>query len=162
MNRRYFAIPVFALFLSGCGHGLNQAMLQQASRPGVYIQTAEQLVDVPNYGTYSLDPFSQQVTFRFDHSIPQVSGPIAFVTNIPGAPMSEAKVYVVPSLSAGLWHKGLTPPGDTKPLESSADAVEGSIYRVTSELPNPATGFLCLWVKMPSGTDDRMYAVQLK
>jgi hypothetical protein len=162
MNTRYFAVPVFALLLSACGHGLNQAMLQQASRPGVYVQTSSELVAVPNYGAYSLDPFSQQVTFRFDHSIPQVSGPIAFVANLPGAQMSEAKAYVIPSLSAGLWHKGLMPPGDTKALESSIDVVEGSIYKVTIELPNPATGFLCLWVKMPSGTEDRMYAVQLK
>src|SRR5262249_17475924 len=127
----------------------------------VYAQTASALVEIPHYGAYTIDPFSQQIQFKFDSSIPQVAGPIAFVTNIPNAQMSDAKVYLLPNMGAGLWHRNIAPPSDTNPIASSAAVVSGSIYQVTPELPGDATGFLCLWVKI-AGSDDRLYAIQIK
>jgi hypothetical protein len=161
LAKRIGALAPAILLLSGCGHGLDEAMMKQASRQGVYVQTSSKLVEVSRYGAYNLDPFTQQIEFKFDSSISPVAGPIAFVTNIPEATMGDAKVFLLPSIGAGVWHKNLATSGDTKPLSSSTDAISGSIYKVTPDLPSDATGFLCLWLKMPAGAGDRMYAVQI-
>ena len=90
------------------------------------------------------------------------SAPLAFVTNVPEAMMAEAKVFLLPRVEDGHWHKNFVDAADTKPLPSSTEPISGSIYKVTpSDLPQGATGFLCLWVKMPSANEDRMYAIRL-
>ena len=136
--------------------------MQQASRQGVYAQTAAGLVEISHYGSFSVDGMSQAIEFKFNSSIPQVAGAKAFVTNIPEAVMSDAKVYLLNRMEEGQWHRGFTGPSDTKPVSAAVDHVSGSIYVVTPDLPSGAGGFLCLWVKMPEGSLDRMYAVQLK
>jgi hypothetical protein len=136
--------------------------MKQASRQGVYAQTTSGLVEISRYGAFTVDPFTQLTKFKFDSSIPQVAGPIAFVANIPDAVMSDTRVYLIPAIDAGVWRRGFIAASDTKPLPSSADAVAGSIYKITPELPNDATGFLCLWLQMPSSDADRMYAIQIK
>src|SRR4051812_23965834 len=130
-NGTHIAAMTSAIFLlSGCGHGLDEAMTKQAGRPGVYAQTSSALVEIGRYGTYTLNAFSQQIEFKFDSSIPQVAGPIAFVANVPNALMSDAKVFLLPSLGAGLWYKSLTTASDSKPLSAAIDVVGGSIYKI--------------------------------
>jgi len=161
-NALHFGVLASGIILtSGCGHGLSEAMMEQASRTGVYAQTASKLLEISHYGAFTLDPFDQQIQFKFDHSIPQIVGPIGFVINIPNTVMNEARVFLLPSIEAGIWHKNLTTPSYSKPISSSLDAVAGSIYKVTPDLPNDATGFLCIWVKMTAGSD-RLYAIQIK
>jgi hypothetical protein len=102
-----------------------------------------------------------EIRFKLDQSITQSPTPIAFVTNVPDAVMAQAKVFLLPRVEDGHWHKNFVDAADTKPIPSSTEAISGSIYKVTpSDLPQGATGFLCLWVKMPSGNEDRMYAIR--
>jgi uncharacterized protein YceK len=164
LNRQIFTAPVFLMFLlSGCNHAANEAIAKQATHPGVYALTTSGLSEITQYGTAAVNPFTQEISFTFDHSVAQAVAPLGFVTNLPNAVAAESKVFLLPSLEAGSWHKNFTAAGDTKPIPSSADAISGSIYKVTpDELPNGATGFLCLWLKMPAGTADRMYAIRLK
>lgn len=163
LNKLFLAaLGALILLLSGCSHAADQAIAQQVTRQGVYALTNSGLVELPEYGAYALDGFSQEITFKFDHSITQVAAPLGFVTNVPNAVMDQSKVFLLPGMEAGHWHKGLVAPDDSKPIESSADAISGSIYKVIPSLPDPATGFLCLLVKMPKGTDDRLYAIHIK
>jgi hypothetical protein len=164
LNKIFLAVPgALVLFLSGCSHAADQAIAQQVTRPGVFALTKTGLVEIQQYGAYALDPFSQEITFKFDQSIPQIAAVMGFVTNIPNAAITESKVFLLPTMEAGRWHKLLVAPDDSKPIESSADAISGAIYKVIPDsLPDPATGFLCLLVKMPAGSNDRLYAVHLK
>ena len=161
----FLAAPVFLiLLLTGCGHGSDALIAQQATRSGVYAFTATGLLEITQYGAATVDPFSQEIQFKFDHPTGQigVTAPVTFVTNLPDAVIADSKVFLLPALDAGRWHKYFVDGGDSKPLSSSSDQVSGSIYKVVPDLPNSASGFLCLWVKMPKGTDDRLYAVHLK
>lgn len=115
MRGSFAALASAILFLSGCGHGLDEAMMKQSSRQGVYAQTASGLVEISRYGAFTPDPFTQLATFKFDSSIPQVAGPIGFVANTPDALMSDARVFPVSSIEAGIWHRGFTSASDTKP-----------------------------------------------
>lgn len=164
LNRRSLAQPaVLVLFLSGCSHEADQAMARQATRPGVYAVTPSGLVELPEYGTYALDAISQEIHFNFRHPATDVTAPLGFVTNLPGVPIADAKIFLLPSIDGGRWHKVFIDANDSKPIASSADVISPSVYKVIpADIPKGAAGFLCLWVKMPPGTDDRMYAVHLK
>jgi hypothetical protein len=161
-NRLLLAVPALLIFLlTGCSRAANEAIARQAANSGVYALTATGLVEISGYGAASLDPFSQEITFKFDRTVPQVTAPLGFVANLPGAAMDESQVFLLPSLAAGRWHRHITPASDSKPVPSDVSAISGSIFKVSPDLPKAPSGFLCLWVKM-SATEDRLYALQLK
>ena len=98
LGRISLAVPVILVFcLSGCNRAANEAIARQAARPGVWALTANGLVEIPEYGAYNLEPFTQEVSFKFDHSVPQVVAPQAFVANLPGAAMKDAQLYLLPA-----------------------------------------------------------------
>ncbi len=164
LNKLSLAAPAFLILVSsGCGHGSDEAIAKQVTHLGVYSLTTTGLLEITQYGVTTFDPISQEINFKFDQPIAQAAVPLGFVTNIPNAVIAEAKVFLLPSIEAGRWHRHFVDAGDSKPIPSSAEAISGSIYKVTpSALPDPAAGFLCLWVKMPAGTEDRVYAIHLK
>lgn len=101
------------------------------------------------------------IVFTFPGTDLQTGKATAFFVNLPHAVIEDAEIYILPDPKTARWYAngGNNSPS---PIDADIEGETGSIYKVTPKsIPADATGFLCLWVKMPQGISDRLYAIKL-
>lgn len=146
--------------LASCGSQAD-ATLEQTKNVGVYVEQSGSLEELSLYGNPEQDGF-QVIRFRFSSPIPERTT-TAFIVNLPGASIPEAKLYLVPDPASATWHYSrVNDPRDPHPIAASIQTLSATIFRIApTSLPRDAQGFLCLFVKMPLGIPDRLYAIRL-
>jgi hypothetical protein len=150
---------------SACNRNSPQGLADQIKHLGVYVQTSSGILELTSYGVEEdhdsiMDGTS--VAFRFPDADPPGGKAVAFLVNMPDAVITESRVYVLPNPRAARWYTG-TNKKTPVPVTTNIEDVIGSIYKVTpGPIPPDATGFLCLFVKMPAGTQDRLYTIRLE
>jgi hypothetical protein len=153
-------IAVVACLLAGCGFGQTA---DEVKRLGVFAKTSGGLVEVSDFANQEMeDSINQGVSsvYRFANE-PQSATPTAFIVNVPEAAISASAVYLLDRLEDARWYESKRQKSP-QPIKSSIENVRDAIYKVSiSDLPRDATGFVCIYIHMPLGTPDRLYAVKL-
>lgn len=167
LNRKLLCATVsigFAIVF-GCGKTDSpQNLAEQAKTLGVYVSASDALHQVGVFGVEDHDVLSETMTFKFSEAIPKVKDTRYFVVNMPNANITDSKVFFLPDLKTSKWHYfNPTDDRDPKPIKSSTEPLTTGLYKVAlAEGATGQHGFLCLWLKMPPGTPDRMYAVEIE
>jgi hypothetical protein len=140
-------------------------------RIGVFALTDKGLVELSCYGSQARTNNFNVETYGFkfaDRScVPTAHTVNAFFLNLPGANISEAKIFGLPDLDATWLIPGgmsLSGPAPTDPtaLTAEVENVRGTIFKIyPKHLAEIRSHFIALVVPMPLGTPDRMYAVAL-
>lgn len=151
-----------ASFIACGAHPSAQTIAEKAKNVGVYIQESGNINEVPSYGLQQRNIMSETVRYQFGTAIPG-GRPDSFIVNLPGAVVTEAKLFLLPDLNQASWHYfRADDPRDPKPLQASIEPITPTIFKVTPmALPESTTGYLCLYAQMPQGAPDRLYAVRL-
>ncbi len=166
MMKPRVVIAVFLLVAcNACNRNSSQALAEQMKHLGVYAQTASGIMELTSFGVAQaqdsiMDGIS--VAFQFPGTDPQSGRPTAFFVNLPNAVITESEVFVLADPNGARWYAGEDRRNPTA-IRANIENVTASIYKVTPEsIPVNAAGFLCLFVKMPSGSADRLYALKLE
>jgi len=156
------ALAFLAAFaLCSCTRSSPQDIAERAKNLGVYTQTSDDLSELPTFGVEEHESLGQTVSFKFTGNIP-TGNPSAFIVNMPGAIIAESKIFLLADPSAATWPMYFEDPSNPAPIPAAIEPLTPSIYKITPrELPESPAGFLCLLLKMPMGSPDRMYAVRL-
>ncbi len=130
---------------------------------GVFADTSSGITDVPCWGAaedlVGLGPSTVHFKFTRSDCVPRLSNIRAFLINLPGADVTNSNVYGLVELDAHWTEGGAS--ADPQPLKDTIQK-HGNVFRIESpEFGAIHQGFITLVVKMPLGTPDRMYAVEL-
>jgi hypothetical protein len=161
---RAIAVAVLGILANSCSQNSPQAIADKTKNLGAYAETSNGIVELPVYGVEDHNIMTETMDFKFSGPIPTLTGVTSFVVNIPDTRISEAKLYLLPDPRKAQWHY-FNPqnPSDPRPIAANIQPVAGVIYRVIpADTQTPASGFLCLRLKMPEGTADRLYAVHVE
>jgi len=150
----------------GCGKTDSpQHLAEQAKALGVYIPATDSLLEIAGFGVEDHNVLTETMTFKFNAAILKLKNvPQYFVVNMPNANITESKLFWLGDLKTSKWHYfNPTDDRDPKPIKSSTEPLTTGLYKVApAEGATGQHGFLCLWLKMPPGTPDRMYAVEIE
>jgi hypothetical protein len=152
------AVALFA----GCSSQSPESLAQQAKNLGVYARADNSFRVLTVFGVENDD--SGWTRFMFTESIPKAQAVSYFVVNVPDAKISDSQLFLLPNALAAKWVlERPTDPRNPKPLKATIEPLSATVYKVSLAEPSAKTskGFLCLWLKMPMGTADRLYAIQV-
>jgi hypothetical protein len=165
------SLPKFLVFcvsillvLSGCGRTDSpERLAEQAKALGVYVLAPDALREVGVFGVEDHDIFAETMTFKFTEAVPKVKDARYFVVNMPNANITDSKVFWLTDFKNSKWHySNPNDEQDPKPMKSSTEPLTNGLYKVSpADVPAGQPGFLCLLLKMPMGTPDRMYAIEI-
>lgn len=165
MKACFAAITILLVLESACNRNSPQSLAEQMKHLGVYAQTSSGVLELTSYGVEQTQDSimdGMSVVFQFPDTGPQAGKAAAFFVNMPDAVITESEIYLLPNPIGARWYA----PNDKRtpsPIKASIENVTGAIYKVTpGSMPPDAAGFLCLHVKMPNGTPDRLYAIKLE
>jgi hypothetical protein len=157
--RRAFSFVVATCCIIGCKSGPSpQRLSEEAKSLGVYALNGSQLTEIDMFGRER--SFAGDVTFDFPEPIIKAPSDTSFVVNLPNSNISEAKVYLLANPEKAIWSHD-RPERDPKPIKASIEPQGSGIYKVTPSQPlsGDHPRYLCLFLSMPLGTADRLYAV---
>lgn len=151
--------------LAGCGSPDSpQRLAEQAKTLGVYVGGSGELREIPSFGSEQQDVLSETEAYVFEGGLPSFAElPRFVVVNMPKADISESRLYWLDDIKKARWHYyHANDPRDPKPLQTHTEPLVQGLYKVTPTEGVPAThGYLAMLVKMPLGTPDRLYAVEV-
>jgi hypothetical protein len=101
------------------------------------------------------------IVFIFTEAVPPTGRATAFFLNLPNAAIEESQIFILPDpkLARFFVDKNKKSPS---PIDADIESVSGSIYKITPKsIPADASGYMCLFVKMPAGSASRFYVVKL-
>lgn len=153
-----------AMLATACSTESPENLAQQAKNIGVYARMDNSLRELAAFGAEDHNIMTETMNFKFTEPIPKSQSVSYFVVNVPNSNISDSKLFWLPDVMAARWHYfNPNDPRDPKPVKATIEPLSATIYKVSVAEPNAATGkgFLCLWLKMPMGTPDRLYAVQV-
>lgn len=162
MRSHLVAASVLFMLLGACKGSV--APQEQIKHLGVYAQTPTGVLELASYGlAESQDSIMEgtSVVFRFPDTEPQTARATAFFVNLPTSIIEDSEVYILPDPKAARWFTDKNRKSPT-PIAADTENVGGSIYKVTPRsIPADSTGYLCLFVSMPPGSQGRLYAIKL-
>jgi hypothetical protein len=155
------------IFTSACKHEASPSQIAaQAKDLGVYVQVGNQLTEISSGQEEQRGIDGHLKGFKFTDPITVVPLDVSFVVNLPDAHISDSRIFWLPDVKSATWHVFPIEDGnhvDPEPVKASIEPIANGLYRVKPVVEGSnGTPFLCLWVAMPLGTADRLYAVQIK
>lgn len=163
----FTALLLVTTLTVACKHDSSPAQIAiQAKNLGVYAQIGNQLTELP-YGEEERRGFDgHRKGFRFAEPILIAPPDTSFILNLPDAKISDSKIFKLPDAKTATWHVFESEDVDhvdPRPVKSTIEPLGNGLYRVKpTEEASQSTPFLCLWISMPMGSPDRLYALQIK
>jgi hypothetical protein len=162
-----FVLLLAVSVITACKHdSSSEHIAAQVKSLGVYALSGNQLTEISAGDEEQRSFDGHQFGFKFTEPIMQVQPDTSFIVNIPDAIISDSKIFRLADVKSAKWHvfkeedMGRV---DPKPVKASIEPLGNGVYKVKPvETGSTSTPFLCLWVKMPGGTNDRFYALQIK
>lgn len=137
-----------------------QSIARQAKYLGVYELTGRHLKEIQTYGRERDDLYA---AIHFAFSGPIMKGPksAVFVVNLPGSISSGAQLYLLMNPQAVIPMEGNS--GNAKPIQARIKPLTKDIYEVfpAKSIKTEHPKYLCLYVVMPPGIPDRLYALDI-
>jgi len=139
-------ILVGVFFLTACGRAPDPQKL------GVFADTNKGLLELSSYGEetdvgeYNLGKVSPQKISKIN----------LFYINMPGVEIASSKLFLLSSLEKNFIEEKYTP------LKIEMETTKNNIYKIRCpELDGKKVGLAYLKIKMPLGTPDRIYPLQI-
>lgn len=152
--RKIAFVTMCVLFAGACAEQPKSgaATPAQVQEVGVFADTGQGLIPLSAFGLRLSTIMPVKTT---PISVPKVSKAAGFIVNLPEARGAELKLYWVPDLN-------LIFSGNLTALPATIEAgANGMTTLKTDALDERTSGYATLVVKMPAGSLDRFYAVQL-
>jgi hypothetical protein len=158
-------LPLVLTTLVSCKHRPSPNQIVSETRAlGVYSLSGTQVTEIANFGVEDDDLEAQTMGFTFTHPIQTAAPDTSFIVNLPNADISDSKLFLLQDPAKARWD--LFHPDDKEdpqPIKTTTMPISSGIYQVSSGERNLPDGrILCLWVRMPTGTPDRLYALRMK
>jgi hypothetical protein len=156
-------LTILLLFAACTDNQSPDRLAQQVKKLGVYAFTGTQLSEVSVYGIEEENTLAETMSFKFTEPIPKAQSFAYFVVNMPNANISDSKVFWLPDAKEAKWHYfNPTDEHDPKSSKASIEQLSNGIYKVALLEPlRQETSFVGLWLKMPMGTPDRLYVLEV-